>query len=111
MSRGAAKGTERGSRVSLQANRKGVTASGRFTPQALKSLSQEGAHGGQRGVFSAEEDMAEARNEVMKYWFLLEKELLYTIVKGNYRYVEVAKAKINYLKEVICPELLKENLL
>ncbi|KAL8103192.1 hypothetical protein AgCh_027651 [Apium graveolens] len=44
------------------------------------------------------------------YWFLLEKELLKALMKGNSSLEVVAEASFNFLKEVIKPDLPLEGL-
>ncbi|KAK1401498.1 hypothetical protein POM88_001103 [Heracleum sosnowskyi] len=46
--------------------------------------------------------------EVLKYWFLLEKDMLTAILKGN-KLVELEKVKIQYLSRVVKPKLLEEG--
>lgn len=55
------------------------------------------------------EGIEEEHSEVAKYWFLIEKEMLKAIIKGNLKLIPVAKARIEFLKRVVHPKLLKEG--
>lgn len=59
-------------------------------------------------LLGAEKEL-QAQEEVIKYGFLLEKELFRAIVKGNNKWLDLARAKIDFLKDKIKPELLEEG--
>lgn len=51
----------------------------------------------------------EEYQEVLKHWFLLDKDILRAIQKGNLKLLNLAIARINFLKKVIEPSLLEEG--
>lgn len=95
------------------------------------SSTSDSSTGGSQGVIEGQKpanvknNLPERRNEVedemsvasrllqskvMKYWFLLEKETAKAIAKGNLQWVNLAMARITFLKEVIPREWLLEGL-
>ncbi|WOH00220.1 hypothetical protein DCAR_0519578 [Daucus carota subsp. sativus] len=56
------------------------------------------------------ETTTKAAEEVYKYWFLLENEMVGAIRKGNSSLIPVAINRINFLKQAISIELLNEGL-
>lgn len=57
----------------------------------------------------ADKDLLELQ-ELMKYWFLIDKKLICAIRKGNVKLIPVAKARIDFQVNVVQPELLKQGL-
>lgn len=53
-------------------------------------------------------DGEKLREEILQYWFLLEKELSGAIAKGNFKLLNLAKTRVDYLKPVIDKELLQK---
>lgn len=52
----------------------------------------------------------EEQQAVLKYWFLLEKELVEAFAKGNLSLLDIARGKINFLLKILEPSLLEEGL-
>lgn len=50
------------------------------------------------------------KEKILYYWFLLEKDLRSSITKGNMKFANLAKARINFLKQKVDPVLLEEGL-
>ncbi|KAL1832726.1 hypothetical protein ACET3Z_002377 [Daucus carota] len=54
----------------------------------------------------AEEEIVDLQNCIMKFWFLLDSDLLGVITKGDLRWADVAMARIDYLEAHIDQVLL-----
>lgn len=92
---------KKGSRVSKDGQGNGSTiTSGKFN-SGNQIQGEAGNDGGE--VFGEQV-------EVLRYWFLLDRDMVDAIEKGNSSLVPVALAQANYLKKVIKPQLLEEGL-
>lgn len=80
-----------GSRVSDAASNSG-------TNLARKSKSGRGSD--RVKVEWSAREVAE-KDEVLKYWFLLEREMVKAIQKGNMGLIYLARARIDYLKKIV----------
>lgn len=50
------------------------------------------------------------QHKVLRFWFLLERELVEAITKGNLSLLDIAWGKINFLTKIIDPSLMEEGL-
>ncbi|KAL1829585.1 hypothetical protein ACET3Z_007997 [Daucus carota] len=81
-------GSKRGSRVSSGAESNQL---------GLRQINSHLCNAGKERVGSVEEQV----KEVLRHWFLLEWDMKTTLEKGNFKFLGVAIARINYLKRVI----------
>ncbi|KAL1806025.1 hypothetical protein ACET3Z_029093 [Daucus carota] len=63
----------------------------------------------EEGVSLGDRD-EEARREILKYWFLLESDLVNALIKGNTSLIYEAKQEVDYLKQKMGQKLIEEGL-
>uniref|UniRef100_A0A175YH73 RRM domain-containing protein n=1 Tax=Daucus carota subsp. sativus TaxID=79200 RepID=A0A175YH73_DAUCS len=57
-----------------------------------------------------EDEVQELRDKVLKFWFLLDFDLLEAIQKGDVRWVDISMARVEYLNKVVDQELVRKCL-
>lgn len=62
------------------------------------------------GMGFLENRQAEEAKETLKYWFLIDREVVKAISKGNYGLLDLAKARVEFLLKVLDPKLVLEGL-